>query len=386
MRPTFLPFHRASIGDDEIEEVVDTLRSGWITTGPRVKRFELEFAEYVNAPYAVALNSCTAALHLALSAIGLKQGDEVVVPTNTFTATAEVVTYFGAKPVLVDCRRDTFNMDEQALEERITPQTKAVIPVHMAGQPCEMTAVMEIAKQHGLKVIEDAAHALPASYGDAMIGSIGDITAFSFYATKTITTGEGGMATTADEDLAERMRVMSLHGISKDAWKRYTAKGSWKYEVIDAGFKYNMTDIAAAMGIHQLRKADSFWQRRSEIAQMYTEVFAGLDGIQIPQVQSNVQHAWHLYIVLLDLEALTIDRARFIEGLRQRNIGASVHFIPLHCHPYYQDTFGYRRGDFPISEWVYDRCVSLPIFPSMSDQDVSDVIEAVHDIVRLHLR
>jgi len=386
MRQTFLPFHLPSIDDDEVQEVVAALRSRWITTGPRVKRFEDDFAAYVGAPHAVAVNSGTAALHLALAAIGLKADDEVIVPADTFTATAEVVVYFGARPVMVDCRRDTFNIDERALEERVTPRTRAVIPVHLAGQPCEMEPILDIARRYNLRVIEDAAHALPARYNGQMVGSISDLTAFSFYATKPITTGEGGMATTADPEFAERMRVMSLHGISKDAWKRYTAEGSWYYDVIAAGFKYNMTDIAAAMGIHQLHKVERFWERRNQIAQMYSQAFAEQEAVRIPTVQTNVQHAWHLYIILLNLEMLTINRAQFIEELKTRNIGTSVHFIPLHLHPYYRDTFGYRPGDFPNAEWVYERCISLPIYPDMSDQDVGDVIEAVQDVAQMHRR
>ena len=386
MRQEFLPFHRPSIGELEIQEVTDTLRSGWVTTGPKVKQFEGEFADYVGSTHAVALNSGTAALHLALSAIGLESGDEVIVPTNTFTATAEVVTYFGATPVMVDCRRDTFNIDEQMLEERITHRTKAVIPVHMAGQPCQMDAIMEIAAAHDIRVIEDAAHALPSRFGTDMVGTIGDITAFSFYATKTITTGEGGMATTDNEEFADRMRVMSLHGISKDAWKRYTSEGSWYYEVVDAGYKYNMTDVAAAMGIAQLTRATEFRDRRADIATAYNNGFADLDAVRVPIAIDDALHAWHLYIILIDPEALEIDRARFVEELRARNIGSSVHFIPLHLHPFYQSKFGHRAGDFVNAEWVYERCISLPIFPDMTDGDVTDVIEAVHDVARTHRR
>ena len=344
---------------------------------PQGERFEESFAGYVGVPHAVALNSGTAALHVALAAIGLQAGDEVMVPADTFTATAEVVTYFGARPVLVDCRRDTFNLDEQALEERITPLTRAVIPVHMGGLPCEMDTIMEVAQQHGLLVIEDAAHSLPARYNGRMVGAIGDITAFSFYATKTITTGEGGMATTADPSYADHMRVMSLHGISKDAWNRYSEEGSWYYEVGEAGFKYNMTDVAAAMGIHQLAKSDAFWERRTEIGRMYTTAFASLEAVCTPSVPVGVDHSWHLYILLLNLEMLKIDRSRFIQELKALNIGSSVHFIPLHLHPFYQRTYGYRPGDFPHAEWVYQRCISLPIYPGMTDQDVADVVEAV---------
>ena len=380
MREEFLPFHRPSIGDEEIREVTDVLRTGWLTTGPMVRRFEKEFAEFVGASHAVAANSGTAALHLSLAACGLGPGDEVIVPTMTFTATAEVVVLQGARPVLVDCRRDTFNLDELAFEEAISNKSRAVMPVHMAGQSCEMDSILDVAGSYGLKVVVDAAHALPAEYRGKAVGAMGDMSAFSFYSTKTLTTGEGGMVTTDNLDYAERMRVQSLHGISKDAWNRYTSEGSWYYQVLEAGFKYNMTDVAAAMGVHQLRKAEEFWRRRSEIAQSYSEAFRDLEGVVVPKVQTNVRHAWHLYIVLLNLEMLSIDRAQFIDELKVRNIGTSVHFIPLHLHPFYQNMLGYKIGDFPNAEWVYQRCISLPIYPAMSDQDVADVIEAVGDV------
>ena len=386
MRSEYLPFHVPSVGQDEIDEVVDVLRSGWLTTGSRVKRFEEEFAAYVGAPYAVALNSGTAALHLGPAAMDLQPGDEVLVPANTFTATAEVVTYLGGVPVIVDCRRDTFNLDEEALEEKVTSRTRAIIPVHIAGQPCEMGNIMEVARHHGLRVLEDAAHALPAKYDGKIVGTIGDVTAFSFYATKTITTGEGGMATTSDHEYARRMGMLSLHGISHDAWKSYTADGSWYYEVLEAGFKYNMTDVAAAMGVHQLKKANVFWERRAQIAAQYDKAFADLPPVHTPTVLPNLQHAWHLYIILLDLEMLTIDRSRFVQLLKEHNIGASVHFIPLHLHPFYQRAYGYEPGNFPNAEWVYERCISLPIYPGMSDQDVSDVVEAVQGIAAQHRR
>ena len=386
MRSKFLPFHVPSIDQSEIDEVVEVLRSGWLTTGPRVKRFEQEFAAYVGAPHAVALNSCTAALHLGLAAMDLQPGDEVLVPANTFTATAEVVTYLGGRPVIVDCRKDTFNLDERSIEERITSKTRVIVPVHIAGQPCNMHHIMEVARHHNVQVLEDAAHALPAKYDGHMVGTIGNITAFSFYATKTITTGEGGMATTSNPEYARRMGMLSLHGISHDAWKRYTAEGSWYYEVMEAGFKYNMTDVAAAMGIHQLEKANVFLDRRVKIAQQYDIAFADLPLVQTPTVQPDVQHAWHLYIILLNLEMLTLDRSQFIEMLTQHNIGTSVHFIPLHLHPFYQRTYGYKPGDFPNTEWVYERCISLPIYPGMTNEDVHDVIGAVWEVADQHRR
>jgi perosamine synthetase len=377
----FISFHKPAIGEDEIRSVVETLQSGWLTTGPKVKRFEEDFSKYVGCKHAVAVNSGTAALHLALDAVGIKEGDEVIVPTMTFTATAEVVLYFKAKPVLVDCQRETFNLDPTQLEAAITSKTKAIIPVHMAGQPCDMDEILSIARKHHLRVIEDAAHALPASYRGKTVGAVGDITCFSFYATKTITTGEGGMATTDNSEWAERMRMMSLHGISHDAWKRYTKEGSWYYEVVSPGFKYNLTDIAAAIGIEQLKKCNEFWQARQSIAMVYEKAFADLKGIQVPLYRKDVQHAWHLFVIQVELERLRINRNQFIDALREKEIGTSVHFIPLHLHPYYRDKFGYKPGDFPNASTVFERIVSLPIYPKMTEGEVERVIEAVREIV-----
>jgi dTDP-4-amino-4,6-dideoxygalactose transaminase len=382
----FLPFHVPDIAEDEIQAVVETLRSGWLTTGAKVRQLEEDFAGYVGARYALAVNSGTAAMHLALDAIGLNEGDEVIVPTMTFAATAEVVLYFRGKPVLVDCRPDTLNLDPDQLEQTITSKTKAIIPVHIGGQPCEMNRILEIARHHNLKVIEDAAHALPARYQGQLVGTIGDITCFSFYATKTITTGEGGMATTENLEWAERMRIMSLHGISKDAWKRYTAEGSWYYEILYPGYKYNLTDMAAALGVQQLKKCDWFWEIRQRYASLYNEGLQDVPGIMIPHVASDVQHAWHLYIIQLDLEQLRIGRNEFIELLRKENIGTSVHFIPLHLHPYYRDTFNYLPEDFPHAHSAFKRIISLPIYPKMTEKDVQRVIDAVREIVGQHRR
>ncbi|TET11910.1 DegT/DnrJ/EryC1/StrS family aminotransferase [Candidatus Aerophobetes bacterium] len=384
MRTDFLLFHRPYIAKDEIQEVIDTLKSGWLTTGPKTKQFEKEFASYIGSKHAITVNSGTAALHLALDAIGLKQGERVILPTMTFAATAEAVIYFRAKPVLVDCQKDTFNIDLDQVEEYLDKnpyKVKAIIPVHIAGQPCEMDRVLEIAKRFNLKVIEDAAHALSAKYKERVIGRIGDIAAFSFYVTKSITTGEGGMVTTDDNEYAEMIRKMSLHGISKDAWKRYTSEGSWYYEILRPGYKYNMTDIASAIGIHQLRKCDWFYEKRKEIAQMYTRAFKEMEEIQEPVVKPYIQHAWHLYIIQLNLEKLTMDRARFIQEMKNRNIGTSVHFIPLHMHPYYRKMYGYKPEDFSGAKYVYERIVSLPIYPKMKKEDVEDVVWAVKDIV-----
>ncbi len=351
MRQSFLPFSLPTIGDEEIKEVLDTLQSGWITTGPKTKRFEEEFREYIGARHAIAVNSCTAALHIALAALGIGPGDEVIVPTFTFCSTANVVVHLGARPVLVDVGED-FNVTPQAIEQAITPKTRAIILVHYGGQPCDLEAIYAIAAHHRLCVVEDAAHAVGATYHGHKIGSdslrpatcdLRVVTCFSFYATKNITTGEGGMITTADDELAERMRLLSLHGMSKDAWKRYTSAGSWYYEVVMAGYKYNMTDIQAALGIHQLRKLDGFIAARQRIARLYDQAFADMPEIETPIVHPGRSHAYHLYAIRLNLERLTIDRAQFIEELKGLNIGTSVHFIPVHLHPYYRETFGYRR-------------------------------------------
>jgi len=385
-RSEFIPFHRPSIGEEEIRSVVETLESGWLTTGSKVKRFEEDFARYVGSKHAVAVNSGTAALHLALDAIGIREGDEVIVPAMTFAATAEVVLYFKAKPVLVDCEPDTLNLDPRQIEAAITSKTKAIIPVHMGGQPCEMEQILELARHYNLKVIEDAAHALPASHHGRRIGAIGDITCFSFYATKTITTGEGGMATTENPEWAERMRMMSLHGISHDAWKRYTKEGSWYYEILYPGFKYNLTDIAAAIGIEQLKKCDEFWQARQRIAMNYAKAFADLQEIQVPMCRNDVQHAWHLFVIQLNLQRLKIDRNQFIEALRENEIGTSVHFIPLHLHPYYRDKLGYKPDDFPNASAAFERIVSLPIYPKMTEGNVRDVIVAVRKLIQEYRR
>ncbi len=386
MKSQFLPFHVPDITEDEIQSVVETLRSGWLTPGPKVRQLEVDFSGYVGNRHAVAVNSGTAALHLALDAVGIKEGDDILVPTMTFAATAEVVNYFKARPILLDCQKDTFNIDPDQIENKITARTKAIIPVHFGGQPCEMDRILEISRNYNLKVVEDAVHAIPANYQGKIVGSIGDITCFSFYATKPITTGEGGMITTESDEYAKRMRIMSLHGISNDAWKRYTSEGTWCYEIIYPGFKYNLTDIAAAIGIEQLKKCDEYWTERRRIAALYDEGFAELPEIKPPACQPNVQHAWHLYVIQLELERLRINRNEFIEALKKENIGASVHFIPLHLHPHYRNTYGYKPKNFPNASAVFERTVSLPIYPKMTEVDVQDVIGAVRNIVRQHQR
>jgi dTDP-4-amino-4,6-dideoxygalactose transaminase len=377
-----VPFHRPSVGEAEIAEVVDTLRSGWLTTGPKVARFQREFAAAIGARHAVALNSGTAALHVALEAVGVTAGDEVIIPTYTFTATGEVVTYLGARPVLADCRVDTLNIDAETIEPHLTSRTKAILPVHVAGQACDMEPILDLARRHGLAVVEDAAHALPATYKGRSVGTIADVTAFSFYATKTITTGEGGMVTTERDDYAARMKLMSLHGLSGDAWNRYSARGHWYYEVTDFGFKYNLTDIAAALGLVQLQRMTEFQQRREEIARTYSDAFSDLDTCLVPRDAGLGLHAWHLYVLELSLEALAVGRDEIIERLRRKGVGTSVHFIPLHLHPAYQRAYGYKPGQFPKAEAVFGGACSLPIYPAMTHAEVGHVVEAVRSTLR----
>jgi perosamine synthetase len=381
-----VPFHLPDIGEEEIQAVTDTLRSGWLTTGQRTKQFEREFAGVVNAEYAVATNSGTAALHLALQAIGVKDGDEVILPTMTFAATAEVVSYLRAKPVLVDSEPETLNMDPDAVRRAITPRTKVVMPVHFAGHPCEMDRLLSLAAEYNLKVVEDAAHALPAAEHGRTVGAIGDITCFSFYATKSITTGEGGMAATRHAPYAEHMRSMSLHGITKDAWNRYSGSGSWYYEIREPGFKYNLTDIAASIGIEQLRKCRRFWEARCRIAAAYHDAFEDLPELRLPLCRPGYEHAWHLYVIQLSLDQLRITRDDFIEGLKKEQIGSSVHFIPLHMHPHYRETYGYGPDDFPQARRAFERIVSLPIYSRMSQADTQRVIDVVRSLVMQYRR
>jgi len=382
VRETFLPFALPDLGEEEINEVVDTLRSGWLSVGPKTKEFETRFRDYIGSREAVAVSSCTAALHLALVAARIGEGDEVITSPTTFCATANVVVHQRANPVLADICEDDMGLDPAQVEAKITPRTRAIIPVHMAGHPCRMDEILDVARRHNLLVIEDAAHAAGAVYKGRRIGTLGDVTAFSFYATKTMTTGEGGMLTTDDEELAAEMRVWGLHGMSRDAWKRYTLAGSWYYEVVAPGFKYNMTDVGAALGLHQLARLERFRELRQHYADMYTAAFAEMPEIQTPAVSPDVVHAWHLYVIRLTPGALSIDRAQFIDELRRHNIGTSVHFIPLHLHPFYQKAFGYTRGDFPVAESVYEGAISLPFYTRMTETDVFSVIEAVRRTVK----
>ena len=372
-----LPYFQPSISEEEIKEVVDVLHSGWLTMGPKVLEFEGLIAEYTGAKHAICVDSCTAALHLSLLALDIGKGDEVITTPFTFAATGNTIIHTGAKPVFVDIKRDTYNIDPQKIEAAITPRTRAIMPVHYAGQPCEMDAIMEIAEKHNLFVIEDAAHAIGAEYKGRKIGVIGKSTCFSFYVTKNITTGEGGAITTDDDKFAERLRSLRLHGMSKDAWNRYTSKGSWYYEIVDCGWKYNMTDIHAALGVQQIKRLDEFIDIRRKYAALYNRGFSHSEGIITPREDPDAKHVYHIYPLLL--ESI---RDEFIEKLSEKGISCSVHFIPLHLHPYYRREFGFKKGDFKNAEWAYEREVSLPLYPKMTEKNVRDVIAATKEVIR----
>jgi dTDP-4-amino-4,6-dideoxygalactose transaminase len=380
-RQEFLPYALPLIEEDDIAEVVDTLKSGWLAKGPKTMEFEKQFAEYVGAKYAVALNSCTAALHLSLVAAGIGEGDEVLTTPMTFASSANVVIHTGAKPVFVDIDPVTMNLNPKKIREKITSRTKAIIPVHIAGHPCEMDEIMEIAREHNLFVLEDAAHAVYTQYKGKMIGTIGNTTAFSFYATKNLVTGEGGMVTTNDEALYNKIRIMSTHGMSRNAWNRYAEAGSWYYEILSPGYKDNMSDIMAGLGLSQLAKLERMQGIRQKLVNYYQAEFAKMPELEVPVELEYARHAWHLYIIKLNLDKLSIDRGNFVEELKEENIGTSVHFIPLHMHPYYRDKYGYKSGDFPVAESVFERNISLPLYPKMSMQDANDVVDAVRRVV-----
>lgn len=379
----FLPFALPDIGEEEIAEVVDSLRSGWLTTGPKTRLFEEQFSEFLGGTNVVAVNSATAGLHLVLEALGITEGDEVITTPYTFTATAEVIRYVGAHPVFVDIDPNTFNINPAKIIDAITPKTKAIIPVHFAGLPCDMEAILDIARKYNLKVIEDAAHAIPTKYWGARIGTLqSDAAVFSFYATKTMTTGEGGMIATRHPEIAERCKVMRLHGISKDAFNRYVSKvPAWYYEVIAPGFKYNMTDIASSIGIHQLKKVELFARCRRWIASQYNAAFENLPVILPPNNYAVADHSWHLYALRLTDDS-PVTRETFIELMAQKGIGCSVHFIPLHMHPYWRDTYSLENKNFPEATEAYRREVSLPIYTKMSQADVQNVISAVCSILQ----
>ena len=384
--PAFLPFALPEIGDEEIAEVIDTLKSGWVTTGPKARRFEQDFAAFLSDAnlHCIAVNSATAGLHLALEALGIGPGDEVITTTHTFTATAEVVRYLGADVKLVDIDPATLNIDPAAIEAAITPKTRAIIPVHFAGLAVDMSAIHAIARRHGLKVVEDAAHALPTTHAGQLVGTLAsDVTVFSFYANKTITTGEGGMLVTRDAAIAARAKVMRLHGINRDAFDRFTAKvPSWYYEIVAPGFKYNLTDIAAAMGLHQLKRAHAFQQKRAELAALYNELLADLPVILPPAAPAGETHSWHLYVLRL-ADGAQIERDALIEALYAAGIGCSVHYIPLHQHPYWRERYDLRAEDFPHSQHAYERMLSLPLYTRMTADDVRRVVAALRMALRV---
>jgi perosamine synthetase len=381
MGEKYIPFFIPSIDNKEIREVAKVMKSGWITSGHVTESFEKIFKKYIGCKYAAAVNSGTAALHLALDAINLKFDDEVITSPMTFAATAEVILYYRAKPVFVDCRLDTFNIDEKCIEEKITHRTRAIIPVHYAGQPCRMDSIMDIGRKYGLKVIVDAAHAIPAKFKGKSVGTIGDLTAFSFYANKNITTGEGGMVSTDNEQFINHIKMMRLHGISQDAWKRYQRGSSWQYEIYYPGFKYNLTDIASAIGIVQLDKCEELYNKRIQIVKYYLKQLQNVEEIKLPWIDPDVQHAWHLFVVQLNLEKLKITREKFVQMMHAKNIGTSVHFIPLHLHPFYRETFNYKPQDFPNAHFLSERIVSLPLYPKMTAEDMHRVVKSVIEII-----
>ncbi|MGE5342897.1 MAG: DegT/DnrJ/EryC1/StrS family aminotransferase [Candidatus Omnitrophota bacterium] len=383
-RTDFLVFGSPLIEEEEINEVVNSLKSGWIGTGPKVHRFEEMFRQFKGINHAVALNSCTAALHLSLIAIGIQPGDEVIVPTMTFAASANAVIHAGGIPILVDCEKDTMNVSLSDIERKITPKTRAIIVVHFAGRPCAMNPIMDLARTHHLKVIEDCAHSIEGQYQGTPTGCFGDIGCFSFYVTKNIITGEGGMAITNHVAYSDKIKTLALHGMSKDAWKRFSDEGYKHYQVVYAGFKYNMMDIQAAMGIHQLPRIHAYHHHRKTIWETYDNAFRDLPVFLPAPIPSDMTHSYHLYTLLLDTDRLSISRDAFLDEMTRRNIGVGVHYIALHLHPYYHDTYGYRPGDFPNAEWISERTVSLPLSAKLTANDVQDVIAAVTDILNTH--
>lgn len=387
IRKEFLPLARPTIGEEEVQEVVDTLRSGWITTGPKVALFEKRFQEYLDVPEAVAVSSGTAGLHLALLAAGVGPGDEVITSSMTFAATANAIVLCGARPVLADCEPDTLNIALDGIESRINSRTKAIMPVHFAGQPCDMDELLAIGRRHGVPIIEDAAHALGTEYKGRRIGSFGEMAIYSFHPIKTITTGEGGMVVTRNKEWAERMRLLRFHGITTSAWERHSGGKSPQYSIQLPGFKYTMMDLQAAIGLHQMDKMGWFIEQRTKFAGLYNEFFKDVGGLKsLKSVPYPQRHAWHLFVVQLELERLTIDRDRFLELLKERNIGAGVHFPALHLQPYYQEKWGYRQGDCPNAERASGRILSLPLFPTMNEGDVQDVVWAAAGILAGHLK
>lgn len=381
---SFLPYNLPDISDAEVDAVVETLRSGWLAPGPRVRRFEEDFAAFTGAKHAIALDSATAGMHLALIASGIGSGDEVITTPTTFAATVNVAIHAGATPVLADIGIGDYCIDPAAIERAITPRTKAIMPVHHGGSACRMDAITEIARKHSLLVVEDAAHGLGTYIGGKHIGTFGDATVFSFYPTKNVTSGRGGMLTTDNDALADRCRLLALHGMSNDAWDRYTDRGSWAYQVLAAGYNYTMSDFQAALGHAQFSRLDEFQRRRREIALALNARLVALPEIVLPVEREGTTHAWHLYVVRLRPEMLTISRDEFIVKMKERGIGTSVHFIPIHHHPYYRETYGWAPGDFPVADRAFETMVSLPLYTRMTGAAVDRVATAVEEIVRDH--
>lgn len=383
VRKEFLMFHRYWLDEEEEKEVIDTLRSGWLTYGPRTKQFEELFRSYVKASHAVGVNSGTSALHLALATLGIGPKDEVITSTNTFASSVNVVLHSHANPILVDIEHGTMNIDVSKIEEKITPRTKVIIPVHIAGHPCRMDEIKEIAEKHNLIILEDAAHAIESEYKGKKIGSISDFTAFSFYATKNITTGEGGMLTAKNKEYAEKARILSMHGISKDAWMRYSKRGYQHYDIIYPGYNYHMFDIQAALGLKQLPKIGKFRQRREEITRIYNEELAGLP-IETPVVENDVKSAHYLYIIKLKLKELKVGRDTILNALQAENIGVGVHFIAVHRSKFYREYLKPKKNEFPVADYVSESALSLPLYPRMSDEDAMDVVEAVRKVLKYY--
>ncbi len=381
VRETYLVFGSPDIHEEEIRELEETLRSGWLGTGPRVAAFEEAFRDYVGAGHAMALGSCTAALHLSMIAVGVRPGDEVITCPMTFASTANVVIHLGATPVFADCDRETLCIDPVQVRTRITPRTRALLPIHFAGRPAAMDRLLALADEHRLRLVGDAAHAIETRHGGRMVGQLGDCSAFSFYVTKNVVTGEGGMVTTNDPEIADWIKVAGLHGLSRDAWKRFSDEGYRHYEVVFPGYKYNMTDMQAALGLHQLARVEANLNRREAIWERYRQAFADLPLRVPPEPAAGERHARHLFIVLLDLEAMTMDRDQVLSALHAEGIGTGVHYRPVHLHPYYRERFGFRAGDFPNAEWVGARTLSLPFSTKLTDDDVQDVIRAVRKVM-----
>ncbi len=382
IRDKFLPYATQWIDEKEINEVIDSLKSNWITTGPKMKQFEEKFKNFKGSKYAIAVNSGTAALHISTSSINIIPGDEVITTPFTFVATANCVVYRGGIPIFSDIKRDTYNIDPDEIKKKITPKTKAIIPVHFAGQPCDMDEILEIARENDLYVIEDAAHAIDSEYKGKKIGNISDLTIFSFHPVKNITTAEGGMVTTNNDELSDKLLMFRTHGISRDAVKRFGKEGGFYYDMKYLGFRYNLSELHSALGIQQLEKLESFQKRRREIVNIYNKELKSFEEITIPYVKENIKHSWHLYVIQLDLEKLKVDRDFIFKALREENIGVNVHYIPIHYHSYYQKKFGLKKGILPNVEWLFPRLLTIPLFPKMNDNDIYDVINALEKVIK----